>query len=531
MAQYINQIYSAFHHQPDSHFLVIKGSKKIGYTFVASETYDEAVAVRTQKLFKQIFNDFPIQEILEQCPTPALTKEVLRQVFVKMAVFEEDGPPLNLSNLEGFEQIFLDQAPEANSFDDDKAKTSGKGFEGLCEKVYLQWHHYFTTQQEGDPHKIAIRGAEFLTSRMADREFQEGAYIYLGKEDIFQVDKIIVREGAYVSILKNIADPTQVKIICRGTAMRRTATDGLKSGLNDLHYEIGNGGIQAVWPMVSEYLIQQKVQEVRIYGKSLGGAHAQRLAVLVMQLPECVLAGLTTVGSVGVGSEAEALFKNLVELNERYHKLPLTVIRNGGDESDDGADYIPCIGGAHLGSTVDPRYLDLQVYYIHPSAQQIFAPKRDLNMLQKGIRFASSFSSAHVRQTTIRDFSYQRLDNREAIQSELILGTSLEGPRRWIAYRNAISFSDFVHPPLDPLDSLVTERVILVVSGIFLTLLFVGFMTCLVLQPGSIVYQGKGIILTLPTVILMAGGGVVSVLMIAIGSCSWWLSLKNEISP
>ena len=528
MTLYIHQIFSALYQVPDTHYLVIKGSEKRGYTFSASETYNEVVAIRTQHIFKKIFNDFPIQEILEQCSARTLTKEVLRHVFVQMAVFGEKGPPFNFSNLDEFEQVFLDQAPGASSFNADKAKTSGKGFEGLCEKVYLQWHHYFATQQEVEPHKIVIRQAEFLTSRMADREFQEGEYIYLGKGEIFQVDRIIVREGAYVSILKNIADPQQVKIICRGTAMRRTATDGLVSGLNDLQYEIGNGGVQAVWPKVFEFLRDEKVEKVHIYGKSLGGAHAQRLAVLVMQLSDCLLTGLTTVGSVGVGPEAEALFKETVELDARYHQLPLTVIRNGGDQTNHDADYIPCIGGEHLGSTLDSPYLDVQIYYIHPSAQQIGAPKHELNIFQKGMCFTASFSTAHVRQTTMGDFSYQRLDDRETVQSELRLGTSLEGPRRWVAYHNEVPFSDFVRAPLHPVVSLVSERIAFVVSSIFLLLLFVGFMTCLVLQPGSIVYQGKGIILTLPTTLLMAGGGVVSLLMIAIGSCAWWRSLKKS---
>ena len=255
LANYINQIYSTFHGLPDSHFLIIKGSEEQGYTFAATATYDEAVAIRTQKLFKKIFQEFPIQEILGQCSNSKLTKSVLRQIFVKMAVFDDRGPSINFSTMEQFEHVFLDHAPEATSFVDDKAKTSGKGFEGLCERVYLQWHHYFTIQQECDPEKHEIRQAEFLTSRMADREFQEGSYIYLGKKEVFQVDKMVISSGAYISILKDISNPSKIKIVCRGTAMRRTATDGLSSGLNDLQYEMGNGGVQATWPMISEYLI------------------------------------------------------------------------------------------------------------------------------------------------------------------------------------------------------------------------------------------------------------------------------------
>jgi len=528
MTHYINQIYSTFHNAPDSHMLVIKGSKEQGYLFEASAVCNEAVSTHTQKTFREIFQEYPIQEILKD-HSSTLTKSTLRQIFVRLAVFEDKGPPLQFGTLEEFEQVFLDQAPKGSHFIQDKARTSGKGFEGLCERVYLQWHHYFTTQSEQDPHKAEIRHAEFLTSRMADREFQEKAYIHLADGEVFQVDKIIVSEGAYISILKNISDQTRLKIICRGTAMRRTATDGIKSGLNDLHYEIGNGGVQAAWPILSEYLAGQELT-IEIYGKSLGGAHAQRLAILLMKLPNCLLQKLTTVCSVGVGPEAELLFKNLIERDERYHHLNLTVIRNGGEALDQGADYIPCIGGEHLGSTVNPEYLNLRLYHIHPSAGQIFPPNQNLNFFQKGLRFLSSFSSAHVRQTTFTDFSYQHLEDRESIQSALKLGITLEGPRRWIAYRNPVSFTDFVNSTKTSARAVSSGKVAAIVSSIFLLLFSIGFIVCLVLQPGSLVYQGHGIILTLPA-ILMAGGGILSLMSIAIGSCSWWLypnALKNR---
>lgn len=437
-------------------------------------------------------------------------------------------PPLDFPNLNQLEEVFLDKAPQIRDFRDDKAKSSGKGFGGLCEKVYLQWHHYFTNQSEQDPTKSEIRKAEFLTSRMADREFQEGEYVYLQEGEIFQVDKIAVREGGYIAVLKNIDEPSRVKIVCRGTAMRRTATDGLKTGLNDLQYEIGNGGVQACWPIISTYLTQHNVTEAEIYGKSLGGAHAQRLAILVMKLSACQLVGLTTVCSVGVGPEAEAIFKNLVEANPRYHNLKLTVIRNGGHALDQGADYIPCIGGDHLGSTVDSRYLNLQLYYIHRSAeQQIFPPEDGLNIAQKGYRFISSFLGPHVWQTTLEDFSYLHVENRESVRLALKLGASLERARRWIAYRKPISFSDFAHQRLVSTASTTTEKTIVVASTIFLLLFMGGFIMCCILCPGNVVYQGSGIVLNLPAII-MAGGAGLSLTVIAISSYLWCSSSRTR---
>ena len=169
---------------------------------------------------------------------------------------------------------------------------------------------------------------------------------------------------------------------------------------------------------------------------------------------------------------------------------------------------------------------DLRLYYIHPTAAQISPPHDNLNVFQYGMRLAASFSSAHVRQTTFTDFSYQRLDDRVAIQSALNMGLALERPRRWIAYRNKTSFSDLVNPPVK-IESLTIEKIVALVSSLFLILFYVGFMVCLVLEPGSIVFQGNGIVLTLAAVIMAAGGGL-SVLTIAIASCSWWLSSKEN---
>jgi|GEM_PF-6494019 len=181
MSAYIRQIYLAFHNKPDSHVLIIKGSERQGYTFSASPTYDESVAVRTQKLFKKIFAQFSVHEILEQHPNSRLTKTILRQIFVKMAVFCDQGPPLDFSNLQDLEHLFLDKAPKETQFLEDKAATSGKEFEGLCEKVYLQWHHYFAVQKESDPEKRMIRLAEFLTSRMGRSRISRRSLCLLSK--------------------------------------------------------------------------------------------------------------------------------------------------------------------------------------------------------------------------------------------------------------------------------------------------------------------------------------------------------------
>lgn len=514
MTSYINQICTALNDHPDSHFLILNGSKEAGFTYSASPNCDEKTYLLSKKILTQEFG----------FPWLGLTKAALRQTLIKMAVFNENGPPpLEFSSLEEVEELFLNISPRLGQFYKDKAKTSGKGFEGICEKIYLQWHHYFSTLSEQDPLKIKIRQAEFLTSRMADREFQKGNYIYLDKQQIFQVDKVITGRGAYISILKNVSDPSRIKIVCRGTAMRLTATEGFNSGFNDLEYEIGNRGVQACWPYISKYLEDQNIKDVEILGKSLGGAHAQRLAVLVMQFDEELLTNLTTFCSVGVGEEAESLFKELIENKEHANKLQLTVIRNGGGNAvDQETDYIPCVGGIHLGSTVDSELLDLAVYYIHPTSEEIFSPDTERNIFQIGRRFASSFSGAHLRQSTLENFNYRRLDNNNEVMKALKMGAILERHRRWIAFKNGTSFSDFVQSPYNSEQRTLSEKVVMATSALLLTLALVGFVSCLILEPGTIVYQGSGIVLTLPTVIV-GGGFAMGLISIAIGSCCWWL--------
>lgn len=494
VANYINQIYAAFQNLEDSSFLQINEVQENNYVFSSSNAYDE----RTLPLFQRIFNVH-----IDESSQP-LTKARVREIFVNMATFNENGAPLNFESREEMEHLYLDRPPVFESFAEDKAQTSGKGFPGLCETVYLQWLHFFSCRAENDSQKYEIREAEFLTSRLADREIQEGTWIYLGEEKIYQVERVVAQGGAYIAILKNRAHPNQIKIVCRGTAMRRTATGGLLSALNDLQYEIGNGGVQASWPFLSEYLSRHQNLEVEIYGKSLGGAHAQRLAILVMLLPNCTLKELTTVGSVGVGEEAEEMFKELLEQTHEFSRL--TVIRNGGEQANDGADYIPCMGGEHLGATVSSQFLDRRVYYIHPQANPITKPLSMLSFFQNLNRFIKSFSGPHVRQTTLQDFSYQLVESDE-IQDSLSIGNRLENLRRVIAYKNCVSFTEFVHNPHAP--DLIVFKIGVVASDIFLILFFTGFMTCLAVQYGPVIYQSTQLVLTLPT-ILMGEGMILS---------------------
>lgn len=68
-----------------------------------------------------------------------------------------------------------------------------------------------------------------------------------------------------------------------------------------------------------------------------------------------------------------------------------------------------------------------------------------------------------------------------------------------------------------------TAGKVTVVAGIVLLMITAATgTTLLLLHPGTIIFQGHGIILTLPTVLAVGAGGGLSLLSIAIGSYLWW---------
>lgn len=472
--------------------LIKISTKENNYQFEIADEHNEVE--KTWEVVQSVLKNCCSQQTLQNYTHTLPTKQTLRELFVQAALFTKDGPLLQPENLKALKKIFLDTPMKLKNFRNDKVKTSGKGFTGLCEKVYLQWHHYFQTQSEKDSVKKTIREAEFLTSRMGDREMRVGEYIYLDADQIYLVDAVIAKEGAYVAILKNVNDPKSVKIVCRGTALRKGATEGLKSGLNDLQYEIGNGGTIAVWPEVADYLKDYAIKKVEIYGKSLGGAHAQRLAILVMGHSEATLQSLTTVAAVGVGQEAEVLFRKLIDTAQIKPKI--TVIRNSGD-------YIPCLGGDHLGSSL-VYDLNPKVYYIH-SEEEIEKPNDKQSFWKKAKMLISSFSAPHVRQATLNNDFYVETIKNENKQEALKLGALMERQRRWAAYRTTILFKDFATNPSAPWAFLTLQKIGSKASVLFTLLFAAGFISAIVLKPGAPFIQAPGITLTEPALFLATG--------------------------
>jgi hypothetical protein len=293
-------------------------------------------------------------------------------------------------------------------------------------------HHYLKVLKSNHAQTNFLCDVEFMTSRLADRELQEGNAIVLS-DGCFYVDKVISEGGAYVSILKDLEETKPPKIIFRGTAMRSNATQGWKSGANDLLLEIGMMGTKGVWPKLSVYLTENCIKSVEVWGKSLGGAFAQEAAILIEAILGITVDQLVTYCSTGVGDEINRIFKKEV-LDRRKTPFKICVIRNGGEDSKKELDYIPFIGGAHIGEGADESHCEIDLFYIHPKeSEEIEVPKNP--SIYHAIRqFIYSFRNAHCRQTTLKDFSWKKIEDREEINWNLRLGFQLEGIRKCFAY-------------------------------------------------------------------------------------------------
>lgn len=390
-----------------------------------------------------------------------LTRENVHKIFIGMMdiqkedIEEQPGPIdkiyrqlMLFDNFTEFENAFICGSPNIETLSIDTAITSGKGLKSLTERVSILAKHYFTSIVETNEEAKMYRDVEMLTSRLADREIEKGTVLYL-HDGHFYVDEVFIGGGAYVAVLRDFNNHSPAKIVCRGTAMRRTATGGLQSGLNDLLLEMGTMGIKNIWPSLSKYLKNNHINDVEILGKSLGGAHAQELAILVEGVLKINVKKLTTYCSVGVGEEVNELFKSEVLLKRRtpFH---IQVIRNGGAGSDDDVDYIPTVGGKHLGADAEDK-CKIEIIYISPS-KKVNTNPLESRVQQQIKRFIRSFGNSHSRQTTLKKFYWRKIENKDHIKKHLIIGNQIENVRKIFArsinlltlfYLNGKSFKSY----------------------------------------------------------------------------------------
>lgn len=426
-----NQIMRAFKEGPGQGALDITKSENGAYAFsVNGLRNDSGVGLFKELVGEKRFSRICQQLDIDENSALFLTKENVHNIFLGMMDIKKEDISEDKSyrelmlfdNFAEFENGFMLGSPNMESLAVDKAATSGKGLEGLRERVSILAHHYFTMIEEAVNQAKIYRDVEMLTSRLADREIQKGTVVSL-QEGLFYVDEVFIGGGAYAAILRDFNHQNPPKIVCRGTAMRRTATDGWLSGVNDLLVEIGTMGIKEIWPSLSKYFKDHPIQAVEILGKSLGGAHAQELAVLIEGVLKIKVEKLTTYCSVGVGEEINDLFKDEV-LAKRGTPFNIQVIRNEGD-------YVPAVGGEHLGAGSDK--CNIEVTYIGTNSQVEVYPL-ELDFLTRTKRFISSFGIPHCRQTTLKNFYWRKIEDKDGIENHLKIGNQIEKIRKVVAW-------------------------------------------------------------------------------------------------
>lgn len=332
----------------------------------------------------------------------------------------------------------------------DRPRSKGGSPEARREQEIILRYH--AQQQAADPDAKSrdIREAELLTSRLADRELQEGDIIPLTNAT-FTVDKNFVGGGAYVSVLTDNAGQLAPKLVCRGTAMRAGATGAWQSGLNNLSAEMASQGVQTAWPDLAAYLQSHDVSSMEVLGKSMGGACAQQLAILLETVAHVEVTRLVTVCSVGAGQAINDVFKERV-LQERRTPFNLWVIRSGGDAQGNDVDYIPVVGGVHLGFDSAPEKCTVEVCYIAKGEDTPTQPQT-FNRFTLSGKLLMSFPGGHSRQTTLDKYAYESITERTEVDKQLSIGNDLEGWRAglssWLQWGsgnkfNPPSLSDFI---------------------------------------------------------------------------------------
>lgn len=232
--------------------------------------------------------------------------------------------------------------------------------------------------------------AEAASSRFADREPREGVLFGRGK-----VEKVFANGGAYIFLVTSDYDIPV--LVCRGMCPnRKGATGNYLSGINGLTLDFGFYGVQQNLDDIHKYLAAHQITQINLIGKSLGGAHAQYLSLLLKVKTQL----LVTYCSPGIGpykTEAEVI-----------------VLRNNGDK-------VPYLGGEHItGSST-------RIFSIKP-VDDMWTSENE-SLIDKAIAFFKSFATSHVRQTSMQPFSI-----KEMSLSELKAGKTFESIRKVVAH-------------------------------------------------------------------------------------------------
>lgn len=351
------------------------------------------------------------------------------------------------SSLPFFDQSIDYDAHSPISFIDDH-RTRGHGFEGLKERVWTilgMAKDSSIAQSSSDPETLLtyeMKEGEALSSRLADREMPKGTVLRL-KDGLHAIKEVFSKGGSHIYAMHQLNNP-RVKILCRGTALRRSPL----SGVNDLLPEIGSLGIREVWPDLVRHLTDHGITEVDLIGKSLGGGHAQYLACLIGGLTDIKVRSLTTFASVGVPESVHAIYARVFA--EKEEPL-ITRVLNWGREELGERDYVPEFGGQHLsalrGNTRTCQLIPQEPLTIEPGEVDDALPQSSTGGIAK--KLFSSFSQAHPRQTTLRPFTVHVIESDQIPESSI---RKLETMRQAVAsvfnlitlrHFNSVSFEEY----------------------------------------------------------------------------------------
>ena len=312
------------------------------------------------------------------------------------------------------DDLFFGCIPEISYHD--AVKSSGKGLEGLRERVKIQLDMYaYSLKPDLGEVEASICFAEIITSRLGDREPPMGTV--LSTDQCLVYDAVFSGKGGYASILKRINGEERF-LVCRGTAMHWNATGGYFS------WEPGMLAVQALWPQIQDYLQKNQVEKITLLGKSQGGAQVQYLAPLIARCTQTTVCSVITYASIGVSEEAGKIFRDTFhQTNNDSPKVK--VIVNEGLVKDHQMDMVPLVGGSHVGC----GYHKVQVLSIVPENSAIDSFEK-LSLITKAWEFIFSFN-APTRQTTLAAFTVTEI---KATAAYLSRGLQLEGIRKGVAW-------------------------------------------------------------------------------------------------
>lgn len=422
---FISIFSSHYHEESVRNLKEIIGERRLERIFLRRELGLDVKALRnnrvliTKEVLKKVLiglGDVRLDDLQERATAQGKTLDALTTEQMH-TLYSELLPISDISH------IYLGKMPVIPYFD--KADGSGKGYNGLKERVWIINHHRILLSQDSIHEADRFHSTvETLSSRFVEREPPEGT-VFFTDGHYRVVDRVFARSGAYVTVAKSVTEQTSAYIICRGTATRVfSATSALMTLINDILPELGWWGIRSIWDDMQNYLHQQNIQNVKVVGKSLGGAHAQYLTPLIGGLTNAKVTCLGTNCATGVPPTVQEVY-NTVFAAEHPEGV---IVRNSGNrrKRKEQIDYVPYVGGPHLIGN------NTKVVYLGPSDEDLDQLPKPEGFVSKVFALLDSFQSSHRRQTTIHGV-FKSVIISENVHEEAKVGEELEDLRKIFA--------------------------------------------------------------------------------------------------